>query len=118
MTPPIEGVELAEERHTSGHSPPRHEGTSPSRPLAQFAGEYEHGGYGRARVALEGERLRFSLNAIDEQLEHWHFDTFRVVAGFAAGGLVTFQATADGAVRSLEAMLEPRVRAVVFERCD
>lgn len=56
-------------------------GTSPSLPLASYAGTYTGQMYGDARVAEEGGRLVLRLLPSPDfvgDLEHWHFDTFRV----------------------------------------
>jgi CubicO group peptidase (beta-lactamase class C family) len=55
--------------------------TRPSLPLASYAGTYSGAMYGDARVTEEGGKLVLRLlpshNFVGD-LEHWHFDTFRV----------------------------------------
>ncbi|HEX8355234.1 MAG TPA: serine hydrolase [Pyrinomonadaceae bacterium] len=56
-------------------------GTKPSLPLASYAGTYGGVMYGDARVAEENGRLVVRLvpsPAYVGDLEHWHFDTFRI----------------------------------------
>ena len=56
-------------------------GTKPSLPLSAYAGTYGGAMYGDARVSEEGGRLVVRLlpsPAYVGDLEHWHFDTFRI----------------------------------------
>ena len=57
----------------------RAKGTSPSLALEKYAGTFESDMYGAAKVALENQKLviRFGPNFTGD-LEHWHYDTFRV----------------------------------------
>jgi len=59
--------------------PPRVSGTSPSKPLDAYAGTYADPLYGDMIVKMENGRLALYF-ADDEaaDLEHWHYDTFRV----------------------------------------
>jgi CubicO group peptidase (beta-lactamase class C family) len=54
----------------------RQPGTHPSRPLADYAGAYEHPAYGRVRVRLENDRLVWSWHDFHAALEHFQDDTF------------------------------------------
>jgi CubicO group peptidase (beta-lactamase class C family) len=98
----------------------RVEGTTPSRQLAGFAGDYEHPGYGRCRVGLVGDGLRFSLHGLEVGLMHWHYDVFagRENDGEAAlaGVKVQFLAAFDGAIEALRVVLEPQAPPIVFAR--
>lgn len=55
-------------------------GTHPSLPLARYAGTYSDSLYGPAKVTLENGRLVFTLapRAVGD-MQHWQYDTFRVV---------------------------------------
>jgi len=57
----------------------RVQGTSPSLALEKYAGTFESDMYGVTKVALENQKLviRFGPNFVGD-LEHWHYDTFRV----------------------------------------
>lgn len=59
----------------------RRAGTQPSRPLADYAGDYEDEVYGPAKVTLEGDALHVVLVPSKRRLfgamSHWHDDTFR-----------------------------------------
>lgn len=51
-------------------------GTSPSRPLAQFVGTFEHPGYGIWTISLDDGGLRGLFNQMPVRLSHWHYDVF------------------------------------------
>ena len=57
----------------------RVKGTSPSLALEKYAGTFESDMYGKAKIALEDQKLvvHFGPNFTGD-LEHWHYDTFRV----------------------------------------
>ncbi|NIN10265.1 MAG: DUF3471 domain-containing protein, partial [Gemmatimonadales bacterium] len=55
------------------------EGTAPSHPLADYAGNYEHPGYGLLSVKLgDSGELRASYQDTSAPLEHYHYDVFQV----------------------------------------
>ncbi|HEU4872642.1 MAG TPA: serine hydrolase [Pyrinomonadaceae bacterium] len=58
----------------------RVQGTSPSLALDKYAGTFQSDMYGEAKVALENNKLvlRFGPNFTGD-LQHWHYDTFRIV---------------------------------------
>jgi hypothetical protein len=94
-------------------------GTKPSRTLADFAGNYEHAGYGLLRIALNGDRLEATFNGIVTPLEHWHYDTFS--GGTAKDNTFvnmkyTFQTDASGYVASISVPFEPSVKEIVFAK--
>lgn len=52
------------------------EGTRPSHPLDDYAGEFEHPAYGVLAIAKRGDGLRFGFHKIDLPLAHFHYDRF------------------------------------------
>ena len=98
-------------------------GTQPSHPLDEYAGTYTHPAYGPVTIAREGERLQFAFMGLSFPMEHFHFDTFRLVppagnpllAGFR--WKVTFSADGDGDLVSLNTPVEPALAlGVTFAR--
>lgn len=80
-------------------------GTSPSRPLAEYAGAYEEEYHGVVDILHEDGGLRLSLGGkTTGRLDHWHHDVFRVVPDNPANSemFVTFTVAADGAVGTLQ----------------
>lgn len=78
--------------------------TRPSLPLERYAGVYADSLYGEMQLAQEDGRLvlRFGPSYVGD-LEHWHYDTFRVTWRDRAMGraMATFVLNARGEVRSL-----------------
>src|SRR6185503_16013438 len=78
-------------------------GTSPSLPLEKYAGTFQSEMYGETRVALDKEKLviRFGPNTGD--LEHWHYDTFRVTwrDPVRGKGFISFRLNSQGKVETL-----------------
>lgn len=112
------GEESEEEAKQKGYTPKK-AGTAASHPLADYAGEYEHPGYGVARVALQDGGLTLSYNDIATPLRHFHYDVFeapedplnpleKIKAQFALN--------LEGDVETLALPLEPNVPAIVFRR--
>ncbi len=94
-------------------------GTQPSHKLADYAGDYEHSGYGVLTVALNGDKLEATFNKIATPLEHWHYDTFS--GGKAKDGVFenmkyTFQADASGFIAGVSAPFEASVSPIVFKK--
>lgn len=102
----------------------RKPGTRPSHPLADYAGQYEHPGYGIievSEVASSGDpSLSFTFNGIVTPLEHWHYDVFsgkrneedRTFEGFK----VQFESGLDGEIDSLRAQMESAEEPFEFKR--
>lgn len=80
-------------------------GTTPSLPLARYAGTYADSMYGSATVAEEGGKLVLRVGpSFTGDLEHWHFDTFRVVwrDPYLGKSFITFALDPAGAVGRME----------------
>lgn len=101
----------------------RVEGTSPSHPLAAYAGEFAHPGYGTVSIAHDAEQgLVATYHGMRARLEHWHYDVFR---GAALEGdddealddvRVQFRLAMDGRVGALAVALEPMLPPIEFRR--
>jgi CubicO group peptidase (beta-lactamase class C family) len=101
----------------------RKEGTHPSHDLAEYAGEFEHPGYGKLAIRMEGtgdtRKLFLKLNDVERPLEHFHFDTFQVPENPLDPFeklRVTLPTNAQGELSKVEANLEPNVKEIVFKR--
>ena len=98
----------------------RKPGTTPSHPLADFAGEYAHPGYGVIRVTLGGDRLKLEYNGIPGPLEHWHYDVFNVTRDETDHTFedqkVLFVSGMDGEVEGLRVSVDPAIDDLVFRR--
>ncbi len=97
-------------------------GTSPSHPLADYAGAYEHPAYGKAEVQAEGSGLQIRVVGFTVPLEHFHYDIFAAPAGLAgplgtfSGRRVTFLYNKKGEIDRIAVPLEPAVDDIIFTR--
>jgi CubicO group peptidase (beta-lactamase class C family) len=77
----------------------RVKGTSPSLAIEKYAGTYQNEMYGETKFALKEGKLtsEFGPN-FNGDLEHWHYDTFRVVwrDRMEGRGFVVFKLNAKG----------------------
>ena len=96
-------------------------GTHPSLALSRYAGIYEDSLYGRVAVRFEGTSLILDLAPkMIGELEHWHYDTFKVRWRDHRDGtnLVTFALDTDGNIDTMTADIGgpreelPRMRRV------
>ena len=94
--------------------------TRPSHELADYAGDYDHPGYGRMTITHAEGKLLWAYRGMSEPLTHRHYDTFELPE--AAGRLlpdrlaISFSTDREGNVASLAAPLEPLVKDIVFTR--
>lgn len=97
----------------------RVQGTQPSHKLEDYAGDYEHPGYGVLKVVLRDGKLEAVFNNIATPLEHWHYDTFN--GGKAKDPTFgdmkySFQTDVNGYVARVAAQFEPSVKEIVFAK--
>ena len=100
--------EAAEKEKERRRESARVRGTHPSLPLAEYAGDYEDALYGSASIAMNDGHLVLSFSpASVGDLEHWNYDTFRVVWRDHRDGksLVTF--TLDPLGKPFEMRFQP-----------
>jgi CubicO group peptidase (beta-lactamase class C family) len=80
-------------------------GTTPSLPVARFAGTYREPLHGDVQVTADRDGLRLEYgSAFVGALDHWHYNTFRAKwnAAWRAPELVNFVLDADGQPSTLE----------------
>ncbi|MBX7067625.1 MAG: serine hydrolase [Parachlamydiales bacterium] len=100
----------------------RKKGTTPSHPLQEFVGTYEHPGYGKVEISLEDGKLQAIYNDLRFVLDHWHYDVFRVseekqdMIISVEGTKFTFCNNADGEIGELIVPFEPLADDIVFKR--
>jgi hypothetical protein len=79
-------------------------GTSPSLALEKYSGTFQNEMYGESKVGFENAKLvvRFGPNYTGD-LEHWHFDTFRVTwrDPSQGKGFINFKLNSQGKADSL-----------------
>jgi CubicO group peptidase (beta-lactamase class C family) len=92
-------------------------GAAPAHPLADYAGEYVHPGYGMVQVTLGSDgKLHGSFNTFAMTLGHVWFETFEVTDEnpILHGTQIMFVTDATGHVTGLSIQLEPAVDPIVF----
>ncbi len=112
-----EAEKAAEEIEDSDESL-RVEGTTPSHPVADYVGEYEHAGYGVFSVALNEEgALQATYNGMVTELEHWHYDVFNGLEGEGPtleDQKFLFRSGVRGQIEELVVALDASVEPTVF----
>ena len=96
-------------------------GTSPSRPLAQFAGNYEHPAYGTVTVAEVDGKISLRHGTIASLYEHFHYDVFQSVTNaetrpWSQRTRISFTSGSNGKVESVAVPLDPAVADIVFKK--
>ena len=92
-------------------------GTQPSHKLADYAGEYEHPGYGILKISLSGDKLEALFNGISTPLEHWHYDTFSGAKGKDTtfeNMKYSFGTDLSGFIARVSTPFEASVKEIVF----
>ena len=80
----------------------RRPGTTPSHPLADYAGTYQSPAYGPATVTLVNGQLVLEWSRITVPLTHWHYDTFAAESEIDdLDEMVSFGTGGDGMVKTL-----------------
>ena len=110
---------LKEERHNKELL--RKTGTTPSHPIHEYAGEYEHPGYGTVTIAQNNDALLMTYNGITTPLRHWHYDVFAAHAAPTgdqahAQAKLLFQNDLAGDICAVEIPMEPTVANIIFTK--
>ena len=93
--------------------------TRPSHPLAAYAGDYAHPGYGVLAVRLneDGSSLQAIFNNMVFPLTHYHYDIFDMrIERFEIELKASFSTGVKGDITSITAPLEPTGNDIVFKR--
>jgi hypothetical protein len=90
------------------------------RPLAAYAGDYEHPGYGVLSITTDGETLRPRLGTLDLSMAHRHYETFDLewheLGDQSHIFPLMFLSDADGDITGLTVPFEPSVDPLRFDR--
>ena|GEM_PF-39472 len=93
--------------------------TTPSHPLEDYAGEYEHPAYGTISVAKGEAGLSLKTPVVEGPLVHYHYDVFELDAQLLGRDFkqkVSFATDLKGRIASLSVRLEPLAKELVFTR--
>lgn len=92
-------------------------GTAPTHQLADYAGVYNHPGYGDITIGQNGDRLTLKYGATELPMNHWHYDVFETDPRSVAAPIrwkVQFHMDMTGAITSLSLPIEPALKPTVF----
>jgi hypothetical protein len=92
----------------------------PPRPLREYAGEYEHPGYGIITIGFDGEALTPSFGTMDLSLTHRHYETFDLLWNELGDQPLlfplTFLSDPDGHITAFTVPFEALVEPLRFDR--
>jgi CubicO group peptidase (beta-lactamase class C family) len=92
-------------------------GTSPSHPLDDYVGKYEHVAYGILEIRRGAQGLDLALDDLKTPLEHVHYDVFAIAPGAPMiEGRITFGLDEKGAIGSVSVPMDHSVKPIVFTR--
>ncbi len=120
MAEGLEGIQKTQ--LANGEDSLRKKGTSPSHPLKDFTGSFEHPGYGLLNISLEEGKLRADFNGILSELDHWHYDVFTIAKEnqhtffSRIGSKITFRSDLNGDIQEVLIPFEPTVGDILFKR--
>ncbi len=94
-------------------------GTHPSHYLAEYAGEYEHPGYGIVKIEQAGAALKLDYHGLGGVLSHFHYDVFEVPKDELnpfSEEKVQFHTDLAGEIDSLGIPFEATLKDITFVR--
>lgn len=100
----------------------RKKGTTSSHFLEEFAGDYEHPGYGNLHIEAKEGKLYSTMNGITSILDHWHYDVFAVSEELQDvfvprdGMKFTFRNNTHGDIEEVLVPFESGAPDIVFKR--
>ena len=92
-------------------------GTRPSHELGEYAGEYEHPGYGIVKIEQAGGALKLDYHGMGGVLTHFHYDVFEVPKDEAnpfSEEKVQFHSSLAGEIDSLGIPFESTLKDITF----
>jgi len=92
-------------------------GTHPSHELAEYAGEYEHPGYGIVKIDYASGSLKIDYHGLGGVLSHFHYDVFEVPKDDLnpfSGEKVQFRSNLAGEIESLGIPFESTLKDITF----
>jgi len=113
----IEKAKKEQEKAKKEKDKDRKLNTKPSHPLEDYAGDYEHPGYGIFSIKKESDQLKGVYNSISFDMEHYHYDIFKMENEFLEiEAKLSFFTDNKGNVGSLAVQMEPMVKDIIFTR--
>ncbi len=94
-------------------------GTHPSHELTEYAGEYEHPGYGIVKIEYANPGLKIDYHGLGGALTHFHYDVFEVAKNDGnpfSEQKVTFHTNLAGEIDSLAIPFESTLKDIAFAK--
>lgn len=94
-------------------------GTHPSHELTEYAGEYEHPGYGIVKIEYVNPGLKIDYHGLGGALTHFHYDVFEVAKHDGnpfSEEKVTFHTNLAGEIDSLGIPFESTLKDIAFAK--
>jgi CubicO group peptidase (beta-lactamase class C family) len=114
-----EKTKASEENAKQQKLSPRKTGTKPAHDMDEYAGDYQHPGYGTISFSREGSELRGTFNGLTSPFKHFHYEMFEAPEdklNDLSKTKVTFITDYNGEVSGLETAMEPTVKPIQFKR--
>ncbi len=113
----VEEGEKEDEKAKKEKDKDRKLNTKPSHPLEDYAGDYEHPGYGVISFVIKNDQMNAEYNSIPYTASHYHYDVFEINNEMMDEALkVSFFTDLKGNIRSLSVQLEDAVEPIVFTK--
>ena len=109
----------SEESAEKGGFTRKRENTKPAHALEEYAGAFEHPGYGDLNFVRDGGGFKVTYGRLTSPMRHFHYETFEVPANeFDPLELMKFTFITDvsGDVSAVQAPFQPDVKPIVFTR--
>ena len=98
----------------------RRPNSRPSHDLADYAGDYDHPGYGRITITHAEGKLNWAYRGMSEPLAHRHYDPFELPEApgrlLPDGLAISFSTDRESNIVSLAVPFEPLVKDIIFRR--
>jgi CubicO group peptidase (beta-lactamase class C family) len=100
------------------HKKTRATAAPPSHAVPEYAGRYQHPGYGEVTITLDDGKLVPHYNELDLSMEHVHYDTWGLQLPLAEAPPLdmSFETATDGRISALRIPMELSVEPIVFAR--
>ena len=92
--------------------------TTPSRPFEDFAGKYEHPGFGTMEFAMTDQGLAGTWNGLPAMLIHYNYDAFDLMLPVIGTSVPAEFVIEDGEIKGLSVVMEPTpgIKPELFKR--
>ncbi len=98
------------------NDPIQKKNTIPTHATEEYLGIYEHPAYGKIEITQQDGQLELIMKGELVELEHYHYDVFKIKNGLLENTKFAFGMNKDGDIYEISASLQAGVNDIVFER--